>query len=73
MLPSRLRVCGNSGPCPLEERLGLRTRGSQEDLYVEWLTWGAPETEDIAVAGGAAIKAARVPVTLTYTTPDPLT
>lgn len=40
---------------------------------VEWLTWGAPETEDITVAGGAAIKAARVPVTLTYTTPDPLT
>jgi hypothetical protein len=40
---------------------------------VDWLAWGAPETEDIAVAGGAAIKAARLPVTLTYTTPDPLT
>ncbi|WP_114393518.1 acyl-CoA transferase [Oleisolibacter albus] len=40
---------------------------------VDWLAWGAPETEDIAVAGGAAIKAARVPVTLTYSTPDPLT
>ena len=40
---------------------------------VEWIAWGAPETEDIAVAGGVAIKAARVPVTLTYTTPDPLT
>ncbi|ACI97526.1 hypothetical protein [Rhodospirillum centenum] len=40
---------------------------------VDWMAWGAPETEDIAVAGGAAIKAARVPVTLTYSTPDLLT
>jgi hypothetical protein len=40
---------------------------------VDWLAWNAPETDDIPVAGGPAIKAARVPVTLTYTTADPLT
>lgn len=38
----------------------------------EWLTWEAPTVEDLPVAGGAAIKAATVIVTLSYSTADPL-
>ena len=38
----------------------------------EWLAWSAPITEDLPVAGGAAIKAASVVVTLSYSTDDPL-
>ncbi len=40
---------------------------------VDWLTWSAPRTEDLAVPGGPGIKGAVLTVTLTYSTPDPLT
>ena len=38
----------------------------------EWLAWDAPLLEELPVAGGAAIKAATVVVTLSYSTTDPL-
>jgi hypothetical protein len=39
---------------------------------VEWSEPSAPRTEDIAMEGAAAIKGAVVPVTLIYTSADPL-
>jgi hypothetical protein len=39
---------------------------------VEWSEAGAPRTEDFAIEGAAAIKGAVVPVTLIYTSANPL-
>lgn len=38
----------------------------------DWAEAEAPEPSDLPVAGGAAIKAAVIPVILHYSTPDPL-
>jgi len=40
---------------------------------VDWLSWSAPRTEDLAVSGGPGIKGAVVTIVLTFSTPDPLT
>jgi hypothetical protein len=42
------------------------------DGAVEWSEAGAPRTEDLAVEGAAALKGAVVPVTLVYTSTQPL-
>jgi hypothetical protein len=39
---------------------------------VEWSEAGAPRTEDLAIEGAAALKGAVVPVTLVYTSTQPL-
>ena len=39
---------------------------------VEWLDWAAPETEDLAIPAGAALKGATVTVVLFYSTRNPL-
>jgi hypothetical protein len=39
---------------------------------VDWSEAGAPQTQDLAVDGAAALKGAVVPVTLIYLTADPL-
>jgi hypothetical protein len=39
---------------------------------VDWSEPGAPRTEDLAIEGAAALKGAVVPVTLVYTSADPL-
>jgi hypothetical protein len=39
---------------------------------VDWSEAGAPRTEDLAIEGAAALKGAVVPVTLVYTSADPL-
>lgn len=38
----------------------------------DWIEAGAPEVTDMAVEGGASIKAAEIAVTLIYVTTDPL-
>ena len=42
------------------------------DGAVEWLDWSAPETEDLAIPAGAAVKGAIVTVSLFYSTRNPL-
>jgi len=39
---------------------------------VEWLEWAAPETDDLALPAGAAVKGALVTVILFYSTRNPL-
>jgi hypothetical protein len=39
---------------------------------VDWSEAGAPRTEDLAIEGAAALKGAVVPVTLVYTSTQPL-
>jgi hypothetical protein len=39
---------------------------------VEWSEAGAPRTQDLAIEGAPALKGAVVPVTLVYTSGDPL-
>jgi hypothetical protein len=39
---------------------------------IEWLSWSAPRTDDLAVPGGAGIKGAVITIVLTFSTPDPL-
>ncbi len=38
----------------------------------EWLDWGAPKTTGLAIDGAAALRGATVPVTIHYSSPDPL-
>ena len=38
----------------------------------EWLDWGAPKTSGLAIDGAAALRGATVPVTIHYSSPDPL-
>ncbi|TAN71895.1 MAG: acyl-CoA transferase [Magnetospirillum sp.] len=38
----------------------------------EWLDWGAPKTSGLAIDGAASLRAATVPVTIHYSSPDPL-
>jgi hypothetical protein len=38
----------------------------------EWLDWGAPKTSGLAIDGAAALRGAMVPVTIHYSSPDPL-
>ncbi|MBR9971188.1 acyl-CoA transferase [Magnetospirillum sulfuroxidans] len=38
----------------------------------EWLDWGAPKTSGLAIDGASALRGATVPVTIHYSSPDPL-
>lgn len=38
----------------------------------EWLDWGAPKTSGLAIDGAPALKGATVPVTIHYSSDDPL-
>ena len=38
----------------------------------EWLDWGAPKTSGLAIDGAAAVCGATVPVTIHYSSADPL-
>jgi hypothetical protein len=38
----------------------------------EWLDWGAPKTSGLAIDGAASLRGATVPVTIHYSSPDPL-
>jgi hypothetical protein len=38
----------------------------------EWLDWGAPKTSGLAIDGAAALCGATVPITIHYTSDDPL-
>jgi len=49
----------------------LSTDRSLGDL-AEWLDWGAPKTSGLAIDGAASLCGATVPVTIHYSSPDPL-
>ncbi len=38
----------------------------------EWLDWGAPKTSSLAIDGAASLRGATVPITIYYSSPDPL-
>ena len=38
----------------------------------EWLDWGAPKTSGLAIDGAAALRGATVPITIHYSSSDPL-
>ena len=38
----------------------------------EWMDWGAPKTSGLAIDGAASLRGATVPVTIHYSSADPL-
>ncbi|CAA7614845.1 acyl-CoA transferase [Magnetospirillum sp. SS-4] len=38
----------------------------------EWLDWGAPKTSGLVIDGAASLRGATVPITIHYSSPDPL-